>query len=1042
MNQNQIIISNGILELYQTYDSEITIPEGVHTIAEGALKGNAGLRRVVLPSTLKTICASAFKGCRQLHDIQFPEGLEEVGDYAFNRCHNLEELIFPKTMTKIGAFAFLYCDNLKKVVMEGPEHLSKAVFSHCWMLEDVALNRNVDDSNFSQEVFEGCIRLSRITLSGDVFEIKNLVAAMDSHSDFPQVIRSLAKSVYHLITIEDGGVLKSFNINLKSVLLPDGIVTIAKRCFFNKKGIVSISLPKSVKEIKANAFLNCLSLEEISFEDDDVELDSQAFRGCNNLKKVHLRGETFLLEDDPQNPLVGAIRDQVLGDFNISGKILMKYTGNEEQIRIPNGVEIIGERCFFGNEQLKTVLCPDGLIEIREQAFLGCVTLQNIVLPETLKRIECEAFAECKKLLKCNIPNTLEFIGEYAFRRCFTLPPFEPWPENAEINPYAFYRAKNFAEISSKLQQSELTAATPDYDIQPYSFSGNGDVTILKLSNIKRIGKYSYASCQNLEEIIIDAPECVIENNAFATCPNLKKIHLNVKELGKGVFAYCRELKEVFISGVSVLPAECFAGCYSLSGFEAKEITTMEARCFDECIHLNSFDFQGIKKIGERAFERCDSLTSVKLGAVECGYHAFADCASLQTVEFIDETILKSGAFIGCTQIKDVIYNGLQYNFSKFSDSINHVGNPYPYAVRELIASVYSCFEIADHQTITAYHQDATRITIPEDVEEIGQDVFANHVRLSEINIPPSVKIFGPRAFFMTAWIEHQRKLSGMVIVNNVLLDGAVCKGKVVIPSGVRRLGSWCFAGNIDITEVEFPPYHIGVDNLAFRNCHNLKKIIDRDRNEYHFNHVSDLSTANYPELIKMIFSECINCFKLDENQNLIESTGNITRLTFPEGIRSIGDGVYQDCHLLETISLSSETEKIGKSAFENSKWLRTVTNSKSVTSIGAMAFSGCISLQSIDLSDNLTELGKRCFEHCCNLQEIYLGCLETIPERAFFRCKSLKKVVIPKSVRVIEAEAFAFCEALEEVVLSKDTEVADGAFEYCEEVRITHSPQ
>jgi len=97
--------------------------------------------------------------------------------------------------------------------------------------------------------------------------------------------------------------------------------------------------------------------------------------------------------------------------------------------------------------------------------------------------------------------------------------------------------------------------------------------------------------------------------------------------------------------------------------------------------------------------------------------------------------------------------------------------------------------------------------------------------------------------------------------------------------------------------------------------------------------------------------------------------------------------------------------------------------------------------LQSIDLSDNLTELGKRCFEHCCNLQEIHLGSLEIIPERAFFRCKSLKKVVIPKSVRLIESEAFAFCEALEEVVLSKDTEVADGAFGYCEGVRMVIIP-
>ncbi len=109
-----ITISSGILTLCQTYSSEITIHEGVHTIADGALKGNASLRKVVLPSTLKAIGAAAFKGCRQLHDIQFPDGLEEVGDYAFNRCHAIKELVFPKSMTKIGAFAFLYCDNLKR----------------------------------------------------------------------------------------------------------------------------------------------------------------------------------------------------------------------------------------------------------------------------------------------------------------------------------------------------------------------------------------------------------------------------------------------------------------------------------------------------------------------------------------------------------------------------------------------------------------------------------------------------------------------------------------------------------------------------------------------------------------------------------------------------------------------------------------------------------------------------------------------------------------------------------------------------------------
>ena len=89
--------------------------------------------------------------CRQIREISFPEGLEEIGEYAFHKCHAITELIFPNTMTQVGAFAFLYCDHLKKVIMEGPEKLGKAVFSHNLSLQEVHLNQRVDDSNFSDE---------------------------------------------------------------------------------------------------------------------------------------------------------------------------------------------------------------------------------------------------------------------------------------------------------------------------------------------------------------------------------------------------------------------------------------------------------------------------------------------------------------------------------------------------------------------------------------------------------------------------------------------------------------------------------------------------------------------------------------------------------------------------------------------------------------------------------------------------------------------------------------------------------------------------
>ena len=87
-----------------------------------------------------------------------------------------------------------------------------------------------------------------------------------------------------------------------------------------------------------------------------------------------------------------------------------------------------------------------------------------------------------------------------------------------------------------------------DSIIAPYAYAGKGGINALTLSGIKRIGKYAYASCTGLEEIVIDAPECVIERNAFSNCPNLKKVRLCVKELGRGCFSYCRKLEVVSLS--------------------------------------------------------------------------------------------------------------------------------------------------------------------------------------------------------------------------------------------------------------------------------------------------------------------------------------------------------------------------------------------------------------------------------------------------------------------------------------------------------------
>ena len=84
--QTEFEIEDGILKAYHGSETEITIPEGVHTIADGALKGLTGILAVYFPTTLRKLGNAVFKGCRQLKKVSINEGLEhgENSQVLFN----------------------------------------------------------------------------------------------------------------------------------------------------------------------------------------------------------------------------------------------------------------------------------------------------------------------------------------------------------------------------------------------------------------------------------------------------------------------------------------------------------------------------------------------------------------------------------------------------------------------------------------------------------------------------------------------------------------------------------------------------------------------------------------------------------------------------------------------------------------------------------------------------------------------------------------------------------------------------------------------
>ena len=87
--------------------------------------------------------------------------------------------------------------------------------------------------------------------------------------------------------IEDD-VLVSYKGNSETVYIPEGVVEIAGKAFYQNKNIKSVIFPESVQIVGANAFRECTLLSEVSLNEGIAEIGGWAFALCENLKEIVL----------------------------------------------------------------------------------------------------------------------------------------------------------------------------------------------------------------------------------------------------------------------------------------------------------------------------------------------------------------------------------------------------------------------------------------------------------------------------------------------------------------------------------------------------------------------------------------------------------------------------------------------------------------------------------------------------------------------------------------------------------------------------------
>jgi len=166
----------------------------------------------------------------------------------------------------------------------------------------------------------------------------------------------------------------------------------------------------------------------------------------------------------------------------------------------------------------------------------------------------------------------------------------------------------------------------------------------------------------------------------------------------------------------------------------------------------------------------------------------------------------------------------------------------------------------------------------------------------------------------------------------------------------------------------------------------------------------------------------------------------SLTAVTIPEGVTSIGHAAFSGCSSLIAVTLPEGVSGIGNWTFENCSNLTSITIPKGVKSIGMLAFSGCSSLTSVTLPEGVMSIVNSAFSDCSNLASVTLPeSVMSIGDDAFYGCRALTAVTIPEGVTSIGYAAFSGCSSLIAVTIPEGvTHIGHDAFYLCSNLTVS----
>ncbi len=357
-----------------------------------------------------------------------------------------------------------------------------------------------------------------------------------------------------------------------------------------------------------------------------------------------------------------------------------------------------------------------------------------------------------------------------------------------------------------------------------------------------------------------------------------------------------------------------FSGCTGLTSITIPEsVTSIGSGTFAGCTGLTSVTIpNSVTSIKYATFRGCTGLTSITIpnSVTNIKGGAFDGCTSLTSITIPNNvTNIEGGAFRDCTSLTSVVWNAKQCE-TNGSTNYPYFSSPF-YTYKDSITSITSFIfgneveSIPDY--LCSYMNKLSTVTIPNSVTSIGSSAFFGCTGLTSITIPNSITSIGEWAFGLCTSLTS-----------------------ITIPNSITSIGEYAFYLCTSLTSITIPNNVTGIGTGAFVDCTSLTSVVWNVKQVN--NGVGESPFSSYNDNIIPISSFTFGDEVESIPDYLCYGMSNLTSITIPENVTSIGEKAFHDCVNLTSVVWDAKQCKLsGESPF--------YSYTDSITSITSFTF-------------------------------------------------------------------------------------------------------